>query len=265
MKTLEQYINESLLCEGAGTLSKMTFPKFERTVMNQPITIAGKKGVITYAEKDGRKYTVAVKLDDGETITDTRDGKPQDTIYSITVDDLERGQIEGHYFLPNGTPLEFNIDTNRDIRGKYGKMPLQKLENELVGGFLKGKDNGKEYPIIAVSKGGSNYNFVYIQDGDELTADNVHPISTSKLDSGDEYEVVPGKGASELTKDELMSYIHWFDDNMSKKNSKEFINKEFELWYRIPVKYRINNSQAIGNRLSASIYKMFPQLRLPRL
>ena len=210
------------------------------------------------------------KEDNGEkkTIDEHASGVSTDALKRAVADENAKSEVRD---AAKKELEKRNDDTkqkkNHDV--EYSKMTAAQAQKSLVGKTIK--IGGKTAKIMnAFKSSGPGTNKVYVEaviGGDYLGT--YIQLSTEELESGEtkwnsKYYGTKGQTIEvgdeepekkEVTRESFKEFLDYMWKNISKKDTDEFLNKEYMFMFTVPQKYRSKTGN-IHNRVAATIKKL---------
>ena len=152
---------------------------------------------------------------------------------------------------------------------KYSEMTAAQANKTLVGKTIKiGDKTAKIMNAFKSSGPGSNKVYLEVVDGDDYLGSYMQ-ISLDAVDSGEtkydnKYFGTKGQkieigdeepDKKEVTKESFKEFLNYMQKNIAKKDSNEFLNKEYMFLFTVPQKYR-SSAGNVHNRVAATIKKL---------
>jgi hypothetical protein len=152
---------------------------------------------------------------------------------------------------------------------KYSGMTAAQANKTLVGKTIKiGDKTAKIMNAFKSSVPGSKQVYLEVVDGDDYLGKYMQ-ISLDAVDSGktkydNKYFGTKGQkieisnekpDKKEVTKESFKEFLNYMQKNIAKKNSDEFMNKEYMFLFTVPKKYR-SSAGNVHNRVAATIKKL---------
>lgn len=152
---------------------------------------------------------------------------------------------------------------------KYSEMTAAQANKTLVGKTIKiGDKTAKIMNAFKSSVPGSKQVYLEVVDGDDYLGKYMQ-ISLDAVDSGktkydNKYFGTKGQkieisdekpDKKEVTKESFKEFLDYMQKNIAKKDSDEFLNKEYMFLFTVPKKYR-SSAGNVHNRVAATIKKL---------
>lgn len=151
---------------------------------------------------------------------------------------------------------------------KYSGMTAAQANKTLVGKTIKIGDKTAKIMNAFKSSVGSNKVYLEVVDGDDYLGKYMQ-ISLDAVDSGktkydNKYFGTKGQkieisdekpDKKEVTKESFKEFLDYMQKNIAKKDSNEFLNKEYMFLFTVPKKYR-SSAGNVHNRVAATIKKL---------
>lgn len=162
-----------------------------------------------------------------------------------------------------------NKSVERKPAIKYSEMTAAQANKTLVGKTIKiGDKTAKIVNAFKTSGPGNNRVYIDVVDGDDYLGKHMQ-MSLKVVESGEtkyDNKHFGAKGQKieisdeepekkEVTKESFKEFLNYMQKNIAKKDSEEFLNKEYMFLFTVPQKYR-SNAGNVHNRVAATMKKL---------